>query len=107
MEKYQDLQKSLQIPSNQSELQRSDLNSDGVINMQDVILLATKFSTVAGDGKYVTKYDVNNDGSINMLDVLIIAVYFNKTVTYVQTSLLAKPTDKPTDKPTAIPSNKP
>jgi len=91
-------------PSNQSELQRSDLNSDGVINMQDVVLLATKFSTISGDGKYVAKYDINNDGSINMLDVVIIAIYFNKTVTHTQSNT---PTTKPTTKPSATASSNP
>ncbi len=57
-----------------------DLNNDGVINMADVILLATKFNAVSGDGKYVAAYDLNSDGVINMADVIIIASKFNTVV---------------------------
>jgi hypothetical protein len=57
-----------------------DLNNDSIINMADVILLATKFNVVVGDSKYVTSYDLNSDGVINMADVIIIAAKFNTTV---------------------------
>jgi len=54
-----------------------DLNNDGVINMADVIILATVFNSVRGDSKYVEAYDLNKDEAINMLDVLILATKFN------------------------------
>jgi endo-1,4-beta-xylanase len=57
-----------------------DLNNDGIINMADVILLATKFNAVSGDGKYIAAYDLNSDGVINMTDVIFIASKFNTTV---------------------------
>ncbi|MDP4181644.1 MAG: carbohydrate-binding protein [Bacillota bacterium] len=56
----------------------SDLNHDGVINMADVILLATKFNTVKGSEGFVDAYDLNRDGAINMADVIIIATNFGK-----------------------------
>ncbi|HEY9063092.1 MAG TPA: RICIN domain-containing protein [Pseudobacteroides sp.] len=59
---------------------KEDLNKDGVINMTDVILLATSFNTVKGDPKYVEARDLNGDGAINMADVIILAAKFN-TVT--------------------------
>jgi len=57
-----------------------DFNNDGVINMADVILLALKFGSVSGDGKYSPLYDLDNDGVINMMDVIILASRFNTTV---------------------------
>ncbi len=57
-----------------------DLNHDGVINIADVILLASAFNSVRGDTKYLEAYDINNDGAINMSDVIIIAAKFNAIV---------------------------
>ncbi|MDP4183071.1 MAG: carbohydrate-binding protein [Bacillota bacterium] len=56
---------------------KADLNKDGVVNMADVILLATTFNSVLGDGKYIADYDINGDKAINMSDVVLIANQFN------------------------------
>ncbi|MDP4181450.1 MAG: family 43 glycosylhydrolase, partial [Bacillota bacterium] len=57
-----------------------DLNHDGVINMADVILLASKFNSVIGNPGYNDAYDINKDGAINMSDVIQIAAKFNTVV---------------------------
>jgi DUF1680 family protein len=57
-----------------------DLNNDGVINMADVILLASKFNTVSGAAGFIDAYDLNKDGSINMADVILIATKFNTII---------------------------
>ncbi|MDP4179890.1 MAG: dockerin type I domain-containing protein [Bacillota bacterium] len=57
-----------------------DLNGDKVVNMSDVILLASAFNSVNGDPKYKPAYDLNSDGSINMSDVIILAAKFNTTI---------------------------
>ncbi|MDP4179923.1 MAG: non-reducing end alpha-L-arabinofuranosidase family hydrolase [Bacillota bacterium] len=57
-----------------------DINRDGVINMADVILLATQFGKVKGNDGFSDLYDLNKDGAINMADVIIIAAKFNTTV---------------------------
>jgi len=57
-----------------------DLNGDGIINMADIIILATSFNSVRGEVKYVEANDINRDGVINMADVIIIAAKFNSTV---------------------------
>lgn len=59
---------------------KGDINNDSVINMADVILLASAFNAVSGDLKYAPIFDINNDGVINMADVIIIAANFGKTV---------------------------
>ncbi|MDP4179708.1 MAG: glycoside hydrolase family 31 protein [Bacillota bacterium] len=66
--------------STPSSVSSIDLNNDGVINMADVILLATRFNTVKGNAGYVELYDVNKDGAINMADVILIAAKFNTVV---------------------------
>ncbi|MDP4181205.1 MAG: family 43 glycosylhydrolase [Bacillota bacterium] len=55
-----------------------DLNGDGVVNMADVILIASAFNSVSGNAAYNVKYDLNKDGAINMGDVIIVALKFNK-----------------------------
>ncbi|HEY9062608.1 MAG TPA: glycosyl hydrolase family 8, partial [Pseudobacteroides sp.] len=79
-----------------------DINNDGVVNMADVIIMATSFNAVRGDAKYVANYDLNNDGAINMADVLVIAINFGKTVT--PSSSTSAPTSTPTSTPTSVPS---
>ncbi|MDP4179551.1 MAG: dockerin type I domain-containing protein [Bacillota bacterium] len=58
----------------------ADINHDGVVNMADVILIASAFNTTKGDPKFNDLYDINRDGTINMADVILIANKFNTTV---------------------------
>ncbi len=71
-----------------------DLNSDGVINMSDVIIMALAFNAIRGDGKYKDAYDTNSDGAINMADVIKIAEKFNTIIsaTSASTHVQATPT---------------
>jgi len=57
-----------------------DFNNDGVINMTDVMILASAFNSVRGDSRYKPLYDLNNDGAISMTDVMVIASKFNTIV---------------------------
>ncbi|KNY26476.1 RICIN domain-containing protein [Pseudobacteroides cellulosolvens] len=69
-----------------------DLNSDGVINMSDVIIMALTFNAIRGDGKYKDAYDTNSDGAINMADVIKIAEKFNTIISATPASVQATPT---------------
>lgn len=57
-----------------------DINGDKVINMADVILIASHFNSTVGDSNYDRKCDINNDGAINMNDVILVALVFNKVI---------------------------
>ncbi|KNY30347.1 dockerin type I domain-containing protein [Pseudobacteroides cellulosolvens] len=57
-----------------------DINGDKVVNMSDVILMASHFNAVSTDSNYDRKCDVNGDGAINMSDVIMVAAKFNKSV---------------------------
>lgn len=85
---------------------KGDLNSDGVINMADVILLASAFNVVRGDLKYASNYDLNDDGVINMADVIVIAANFGKIVT-VETATPTKASPTSTKAPTPTPTMAP
>ncbi|HEY9060793.1 MAG TPA: dockerin type I domain-containing protein [Pseudobacteroides sp.] len=56
-----------------------DINKDGVINMADVILIASCFGSLAGDGKYNASSDLDSNGAINMADAILVATKFGKT----------------------------
>jgi GH35 family endo-1,4-beta-xylanase/enterochelin esterase-like enzyme len=79
-----------------------DFNNDGVINIADVMLLATKFNSVSGDGKYDAAYDLNSDGAINIGDVMIIAAKFNTKVIPPSNISSPSPTPVPSPKGTAL-----
>ena len=53
-----------------------DVDRNGVVNMADVILIASAFNTVQGDVKFVESYDFNSDGAINMADIVMIGAKF-------------------------------
>ncbi|HEY9062229.1 MAG TPA: dockerin type I domain-containing protein [Pseudobacteroides sp.] len=57
-----------------------DINGDKVINMTDVIILASVLNIAKGNSEYVEAYDLNSDGAINMSDLVIIAAKFNTMV---------------------------
>jgi hypothetical protein len=82
-----------------ADMKSPDLNGDKVVNMSDVILIATVFGSVSGDAKYVSSYDINSDGAINMSDVIIVATNFNKMIT-------STPTPTPTLSQTPTPTKK-
>lgn len=98
-------------PSNPGSTGTGDLNNDGVINIADVMLMATAFNTSSSNPKYVKAYDLTNDGAINIADVMVIAQNFNKKVSDVsaQPSASTKPSTSPSPSPSpstsAIPSN--
>ena len=59
-----------------SELEYSqyDVNQDGVINIQDLVLVAQAF------GEYNEKADINGDGAVNIIDLLRVASHFGEEV---------------------------
>ncbi len=67
---------SLEVPLN---MWSGDLNSDNTSNMADLVILASYFNTLRGDGNYSDEVDLNDDGAVNMSDVVIVAKNFNKT----------------------------
>ena len=59
-----------------SELEYSqyDVNQDGVVNIQDLVLVAQAF------GEYNEKADINGDGAVDIIDLLQVASHFGEEV---------------------------
>ena len=99
-------------PTNKVVTTKGDLNNDGAINMNDVIILASAFNSISGDPRFNAAYDLNGDGAISMADVMIIANNFNTVIRNTDTpkptpTVTQKPTPTATQVPTPTPTSGP
>ena len=58
-------------------LTASDVNTDGVVNILDLTLVATYFGEMPTTDQ-VPNPDVNGDGVVNILDLTLVASHFGK-----------------------------
>ena len=49
-----------------------DVNDDGIVNIQDLVLVASEF----GQSGEALKADVNGDGTVNVLDLVLVSSHF-------------------------------
>jgi hypothetical protein len=61
------------------EIWSGDCNSDGVINIADIMEIAKAFNTDTNSANYSIASDLNLDGLVNICDIIIAAVNFNKS----------------------------
>ena len=54
-----------------------DINNDGVVNMQDLVLVSNSFGVTSPEHP---KTDVNKDGSVNIIDLLLVAAHFGECI---------------------------
>ena len=57
---------------------RLDVNSDGTVNLLDLILVSKAFGTFPGDPNYNPAADINEDSRINILDMILVATHFGQ-----------------------------
>ena len=55
---------------------RMDINSDGVVNIQDLVLVASSFGQTGQN-----RADVNGDGVVNIQDLVLVAAAFGDGTT--------------------------
>ena len=60
-------------------LRASDVNGDGVVNILDLTLVASRFGAVPTEDQRLNP-DVNADGFVNILDLTLVAGHLGKTV---------------------------
>ena len=53
-----------------------DINNDGVVNIQDLVLVSNSFEV---DAPEHPKVDVNKDGHVNILDLILVAAHFGES----------------------------
>ncbi len=53
-----------------------DINNDGVVDFQDLVLISSNFGTEAPENP---KVDVNRDGNVNIIDLLIVAAHLGES----------------------------
>ena len=58
-------------------LMASDVNTDGVVNILDLTLIATHFGETPATDQ-TPNPDVNRDGTVNILDLTLVASYLGK-----------------------------
>ena len=57
-----------------------DVNDDGIVNIQDLVLVASEF----GQSGEALKGDVNGDGTVNVLDLVVVSSHFGEDTNAVQ-----------------------
>ena len=55
-----------------------DLNSDGIVDIFDVVTLAKAFDSAPGDSNWNQAADLNNDDIVDIFDVVLLAKNFGK-----------------------------
>jgi lysophospholipase L1-like esterase len=56
-----------------------DLNCDCIVDIADIMLVASRWHSSAGDDDYDPAYDLNDDGSIDIVDIMLVAVHWGET----------------------------
>jgi len=56
-----------------------DLNCDCVVDVADIMLVASRWHSSAGDDDYDPACDLNDDGVIDIVDIMLVAVHWGET----------------------------
>ncbi len=56
-----------------------DLDSDGDVDIADIMLVAGLWHTAVGDPDYVAAYDLDSNGEIDIVDIMLVAVHWGET----------------------------
>ncbi|MXY99777.1 hypothetical protein F4Y93_03690, partial [Candidatus Poribacteria bacterium] len=60
-------------------LRAIDVNSDGIINILDLVLVASSFGETPTEDSPINS-DINGDGNVNILDLVLVASHIGETV---------------------------
>ena len=61
-------------------IRKTDINADGIVNIQDITLVALAYGTTPTQPRWNEEADMDDNKTINILDVTIIARNFGQTV---------------------------
>ena len=92
-----------------------DLDHDCVVDIADIMLVASRWHTAVGDEDYDPFYNLDGNGRIDIVDIMLVAIHWGETcppstptptptATATATTPTATPTATSTPTPTATPS---
>ena len=55
-----------------------DLNCDCVVDIVDIMLVASRWHSSVGDDDYDPAYDLNDDGEIDIVDIMLVAIHWGE-----------------------------
>ncbi len=67
----------MQQPTSISQMLPWDINNDGIVDIEDLILISNSFGVEILEHP---KADVNKDGEVNILDLLLVAAHFGESI---------------------------
>ena len=56
-----------------------DLNCDCVVDIVDIMLVASRWHSSVGNDDYDPAYDLNDDGEIDIVDIMLVAIHWGET----------------------------
>jgi len=56
-----------------------DVNNDGVVNLVDVQLVASRWRARQGEANYIPAYDLDSDGDIDIVDIMRVSGHWGQT----------------------------
>ena len=56
-----------------------DLNGDGRVSLQDLVILANAYGSTPGDANWNANADINGDGRVSLQDLVILALQYGKS----------------------------
>ena len=58
----------------------SDINADGVVDIYDLIIVASAYGSTPTDTNWNTNADINGDNTIDIYDLILVASHYGETI---------------------------
>jgi hypothetical protein len=55
-----------------------DFNGNGEVDVEDIMLVASRWNSSVGDGNYDPAYDLDDDGDIDVVDIMLVTTHWGE-----------------------------